>query len=155
MFAKRINRDNLHSTRKPAIIPYIHLSEYARNPMSVAQESSLIADPRDIRRAATIFKVLSHPSRLTIVCKLFGVHGVTQKELIEDLGWPQSTMARHIGQLRDCGLIAAARHGTEIRLELAGEVTKNLMAAMCDWVHPETGDQFTPAYRQTAEVDHR
>jgi hypothetical protein len=32
-------------------------------------------------------------------------------------------------------------------------VTKNLMSAMCDWVHPETGDQFTPAYRQSAEVD--
>ena len=124
--------------------------------MSLSTEDvTLSADPKDVRRAATIFKVLSHPDRLTIICRLFGVHGITQKELIEELGWPQSTMARHIGQLRERGLIEATRHGTEIQLELAGDVTRNLMAAMCNWVHPETGDQFTPAYRQTAEVANR
>jgi ArsR family transcriptional regulator, zinc-responsive transcriptional repressor len=121
--------------------------------MSATQELPIMADPRDLRRAAAIFKVLSHPSRLTIVCKLFGCHAITQKELIEDLGWPQSTMARHIGQLRERGLIEATREGSEIKLELSGDVTKKLMSAMCDWVHPETGDQFTPAYRQTAEAD--
>jgi DNA-binding transcriptional ArsR family regulator len=121
--------------------------------MSFAQEALLISDPKDIRRAASIFKVLSHPDRLIIVCKLFGNKGITQKELIEELGWPQSTMARHIGQLRDRGLIEATRHGTEIHLELAGDVTQNLMSAMCDWVHPETGDQFTPDYRQAAEAE--
>jgi ArsR family transcriptional regulator len=115
----------------------------------------LMADPKDIRRAASIFKVLSHPSRLTIVCKLADHQGITQKELIEDLGWPQSTMARHIGQLRERGLVEAIRHGTEIRLELAGDVTKNLMSAMCDWVHPETGEQFTSEYRAAAEVQSR
>ena len=124
--------------------------------MSLPTEKvTLSADPNDVRRAAGIFKALAHPDRLAIVCKLFGVHGITQKELIEELGWPQSTMARHIGQLRERGLIDARRHGTEIQLELAGDVTKNLMAAMCNWVHPETGEQFTPAYRQTAEVANR
>jgi DNA-binding transcriptional ArsR family regulator len=136
-----------------AIYSYIHLFEYASIEMLLTQEIALTADPKDVRRAATIFKVLSHPSRLTIVCRLFRTHGVTQKELIEELGWPQSTMARHIGQLRDRGLIEATRQGTEIKLELAGEVTKNLMSAMCDWVHPETGDQFTPEYRQSPEVN--
>jgi len=123
--------------------------------MSVAEEMILAADPKDLRRAANIFKVLSHPSRLTIVCRLFGAHGITQKELIEDLGWPQSTMARHIGQLRERGLIEATRQGTEVRLDLAGDVTRNLMTAMCSWVHPETGDQFTSAYRESAEVETR
>jgi len=122
--------------------------------MTLSQDLPVAADARDIKRAAGIFKVLSHPSRLTIVCKLFGTHGVTQKELIEELGWPQSSMARHIGQLRDAGLIEATRRGSEIELELAGEVTQNLMRSMCDWVHPETGDQFTPAYRQLSEVEH-
>jgi len=121
--------------------------------MLLSQKTPLTADPKDLNRAATIFKVLSHPARLTIVCRLFGVDGITQKELIEELGWPQSTMARHIGQLRERGLIEATRQGAEIRLELAGDVTRNLMTAMCDWVHPETGDQFTPAYRHAAEVE--
>ena len=130
----------------------IHLSEYAEKQMFLTHETTMMADPKDIRRAASIFKVLSHPSRLTIVCKLVGNQGMTQKELIEELGWPQSSMARHIGQLRDGGLIEATRQGTEIRLELAGDVTKNLMSAMCDWVHPETGEQFTPGYRMVAEA---
>ena len=121
--------------------------------MSLAKELPLLVDPKDIRRAASIFKVLSHPDRLTIVCRLFKNPGVTQKELIEDLGWPQSTMARHIGQLRDKGLIEATRQGTEIKLELAGDVTQNLMSAMCNWVHPETGEQFTEGYREAAEVE--
>ena len=121
--------------------------------MSVIQDSALMADPKDIRRAASIFKVLSHPSRLTIVCKLAENQGITQKELIEELGWPQSSMARHIGQLRERGLLEATRNGTEIHLELSGEIAKNLMAAMCDWVHPETGEQFTQDNRQAAEVE--
>lgn len=109
-------------------------------------------DQRDVRRAAGIFKVLSHPSRLTIVCHLLNMRNATQKELIDKTGWPQSTMARHIGQLRERGLVEATRDGTEVRLELAGDVTRNLMDAMCDWVHPETGEQFTSSYRQRAEV---
>lgn len=122
--------------------------------MPETNQIALMADPRDIRRAANIFKVLSHPSRLTIVCKLFDNPGITQKALIELLGWPQSSMARHIGQLRERGLIEATRQGTEIQLQLAGDVIRNLMSAMCDWVHPETGDQFTPTYREVAEVKH-
>jgi DNA-binding transcriptional ArsR family regulator len=121
--------------------------------MSFAKELPLIVDPKDVRRAASIFKVLSHPDRLSIVCRLFKCPGTTQKELIEELGWPQSTMARHIGQLRDKGLIEATRQGTEIKLELAGDVTQHLMSAMCSWVHPETGEQFTEEYREAAEVE--
>ena len=121
--------------------------------MTLARELQLMADPKDISRAAGIFKVLSHPSRLTIVCKLFGNRGITQKELVEELGWPQSSVARHIGQLRERGLIEATRQGAEIHLDLAGDVTGNLMAAMCDWVHPETGDRFTPEYRQAGKAE--
>ena len=123
--------------------------------MSLVKELPLLVDPKDIRRAARIFKVLSHPDRLAIVCRLFKNPGVTQKALIEELGWPQSTMARHIGQLRDKGLIDASRQGTEIKLELAGDVTQNLMSAMCSWVHPETGEQFTEEYRESTEVVQR
>ena len=89
------------------------------------EEVTLSADPKDVRRAATIFKVLSHPDRLTIVCRLFGVHGITQKDLIEELGWPQSTMARHIGQLRDRGLIDATRHGTDVVSSSAPVIRKS------------------------------
>lgn len=101
------------------------------------------ADPNDIRRAAGIFKALSHPARLKIACRLFDGRCTTQKELIEEMGWPQSTMARHLSALRDRGLIKATRHGQEVQLELGGTVTKQLLETVCIWVHPETGEQFT------------
>ena len=39
-------------------------------------------DPRDLRRAASIFKVLSHPDRLRLACLLSSGTPTTQKELI-------------------------------------------------------------------------
>ena len=111
--------------------------------------------PHDIRRASRIFKALAHPDRLRLACRLSHADPTTQKALIEEFGWPQSTMARHIGQLRGRGLIEATRHGTEIKLELAGSVTQDLMAAMCNWVHPETGEHFTVGYGKTTEVEVR
>ena len=115
-------------------------------------EAFLATDPADVRRAAGIFKVLSHPSRLAIVCRLLDKRCATQKELIEELGWPQSTVARHVSQLRERGLVKATRQGVEVRLELNGPVTRNLMAAMCEWVHPETGEQFTSGYKKMSRV---
>jgi DNA-binding transcriptional ArsR family regulator len=101
------------------------------------------ADPNDIRRAAGIFKALSHPSRLKIACQLFDGHCTTQKELIRELGWPQSTMARHLSALRDRGLIMATRKGQEVQLELGSAVTRQLLQTVCMWVHPDTGERFS------------
>lgn len=99
-------------------------------------------DPNDLRRASAIFKALSHPSRLRIACELMGGRVCTQKELVDEFGWPQSTMARHLAMLRDIGLIGASRQGQEVTLQLSGPVARDLMTAVCQWVHPETGEAF-------------
>jgi len=104
------------------------------------------SNQQDIRRAAGIFKAMSHPSRLQIVCLLFDGRCTTQKELVDELNWPQSTTARHLSTLRDKGLVRATRHGSEVRLELGSPVTRALMSAVCQWVHPETGEHFTQDY---------
>jgi len=101
---------------------------------------------QDLRRAATIFKVLSHPDRLRIVCQLFDGRPTTQKDLIDDLGWPQSTVSRHLSALRSAGLVKATRHGMEVRLEIGSAVAGRLMSAVCDWVHPETGEHFNAKF---------
>lgn len=98
---------------------------------------------QDIRRAANIFKALSHPDRLRVVCHLFDGRPTTQKELVEHLGWPQSTVARHLSSLRSAGLVKATRRGAEVRLEVGGPVAERLMSAVCEWVHPETGEHFS------------
>jgi len=109
-------------------------------------------DPQDFRRAAGIFKALAHPGRLEVACLLMSERTHTQKQLIEELGWPQSTVARHIGMLRSRGLLTATRHGTEVHLELVKPVTVHLMDAVCDWVHPDTGERFTNRFRDLHEV---
>lgn len=99
-------------------------------------------DPQDIKRAARIFKSLSHPGRLQIACMLGSGRFSTQRDLIGKLGWPQSTVARHVAALRSGGIVTAERRGTEVHLTLVEPVAHDLMDAVCEWVHPETGERF-------------
>jgi predicted transcriptional regulator len=98
---------------------------------------------QDYRRAAGIFKALSHPGRVQVACLLMSGGPTTQKDLIDTLGWPQSTVARHVGALRAHGLIKATRHGTEVHLEMVEPVSHHLMDAVCEWVHPDTGERLS------------
>ncbi len=96
----------------------------------------------DLYRAARIFKTLSHPHRIALACSLANGRSATQKELVDELGWPQSSVARHLGELREHGLVVGTRVGNQVMLALDQTVTPQLLAAVCDWVHPETGEQF-------------
>jgi len=96
----------------------------------------------DVHRATRIFKALSHPHRVRLACALANRRTATQKDLLDEFGWPQSTMARHLAEMRESGLIRAERRGNQVYLGLEGTVTPRLLAAVCQWVHPETGEQF-------------
>jgi DNA-binding transcriptional ArsR family regulator len=111
-----------------------------------------LPDPADLNRAASIFRALAHPHRILLACCLANGRAATQSELLEQLGWPQSSLARHVGVLRERGLLRATRHGNQVLLELDGTVTPKLLAAVCHWVHPETGDRFATALPGTARV---
>lgn len=102
-----------------------------------------MAHESDFRRAANVFKVLSNPGRLQIVCSMMGGKATNQTELIDQLGWPQSTVNRHLTALRDAGLVASHREGTRVHLALEGSVTNNLLHAVCDWLHSETGETMS------------
>ena len=60
----------------------------------------------------------------------------TQHELVEELGWPQSTVARHVGTLRERGLVRGNRQGSEVLLE-ATAMPRYLLDTVCEWMHPE------------------
>jgi len=91
---------------------------------------------QELRNASQVFKALSHPDRLRLTCLLADRDGATQHELVDELGWPQSTVARHLGALRDRGLVVGERHGAEVRLE-ATLMPRVLLETVCDWMHPE------------------
>ncbi|UCE03573.1 MAG: winged helix-turn-helix transcriptional regulator [Candidatus Latescibacterota bacterium] len=94
-------------------------------------------DPEDIDRAARIFKALSHPQRLEIACRLAEGAPATQTQLVQELGWPQSTLARHLQPLRDLGLVVGERHGPEVVLTVKSAVVRTLVQSVCVWLHPE------------------
>lgn len=94
-------------------------------------------DPEDIARAALIFKALSHPGRLEIACRLADMKA-TQKEIVEAMGLPQSSVARLLGPLRDLELIAGERRGQEVDLSVSSPVIGKLVESVCDWLHPES-----------------
>ena len=91
--------------------------------------------PAEMARAVALFKVLSHPDRLRLACALGDGHTTTQKQLVEEFGWPQSTAARHVTALRNAGLVIAERDGAEVLLRMDGHITSNLLQLVCDWVH--------------------
>jgi ArsR family transcriptional regulator len=123
----------------------MRISGYLDKQEKVAM-ASFEPNQQDLRRAANIFKVLSHPDRLRIVCQLFDGRPTTQRDLIDRLEWPQSTVSRHLSALRSAGLVKATRHGTAVRLEIGSPVAGQLMSAVCDWVHPETGEHFNAKF---------
>jgi len=81
----------------------------------------------EMRWAATVFKALGHPERLRIVARLAEGLPLTQHELLAELPWAQSTLARHVALLRQRGLIEATRHGNEVHLRLAGDLVPQLL----------------------------
>lgn len=95
------------------------------------------ASPAEMERAVGLFKVLSHPDRLRLACARGNGRVTTQKELVEEFGWPQSTAARHVAALRSAGLVAAERDGTEVHLRLGNPVALHLLETACDWVHED------------------
>ena len=103
----------------------------------------MVRRPTDMRRAAAIFKALAHPARLEIACRLASEGTKTQKQLIDELGWPQSTMARHLAPLRDVGLVDGERRGTEVLLAVRSPVVRQLVQSACDWLHEQEGRRPT------------
>lgn len=88
---------------------------------------------RELVQAAGVFKALSHPDRLRLACLLATRERATQKELVEELGWPQSTLARHVGALRERGLVVGTREGVEVPLE-ATPLPRLLLEGICEWL---------------------
>jgi ArsR family transcriptional regulator len=110
------------------------------NRITGKRETAMKRDPADIRRAAAVFKALGHPERLRIVCELSEAGVSTQTQLVERLNRPQSTLARHLAQLRGLGLVTGERDGMEVRLALSGRVCQALLDGVCVWIHGDGVD---------------
>ena len=81
------------------------------------------------------FKALADPTRREIL-KLLRKGPRTSGEIAEqfETAWP--TISRHLGVLRDAGLILSERRGQQIVYELNTTVFNDVVEQLLDWVRP-------------------
>jgi len=81
------------------------------------------------------FKALADPTRREIL-KLLRKGPRTSGEIAGqfDTAWP--TVSRHLGVLRDAGLILSERRGQQIIYELNTTVFDDVVEQLLDWVRP-------------------
>lgn len=102
--------------------------------------------------AVDLFKVLAHPDRLRIACALGDGRVTTQKALMQEFGWPQSTAARHLTILRNRGLVASERDGTEVLLRMGEPLALNVMDTVCAWVRGSASGERAASTSGTAPM---
>ena len=84
------------------------------------------------------FRALADETRRAIL-RMLRDGPLTSGEIADrfDSSWP--TISRHLAVLRDAGLVAAERHGQEIRYELNTSVFQDLAQHLLEWTHPSDG----------------
>ncbi len=105
---------------------------------SSSRESADTLQPSASRRAliaeqARIFKALGHPSRLLMVDSLRkGERCVCELQAL--VGDDMSTVSRHLAVLRDAGIVASRKKGTNIYYRLTICCLDTFLECTCDLV---------------------
>ncbi len=71
-----------------------------------------------MEQASAFFKLLAEPVRLRLVALLLDGESRCVCDLVNVLGLPQSTVSRHLSQLRNGGMVLAERQGTWMHYRL-------------------------------------
>lgn len=80
----------------------------------------------NLEREAEILKVLGHPIRLKIVAGLLS-QSCNVKKIWECLGLPQATVSQHLSLLKNKGIIAGRREGTEVYYSVISAEAKEII----------------------------
>ena len=82
-----------------------------------------------------VFRALGDPTRREIL-KLLRSGPRTSGEIAQQFPSAWATISRHLGILRDAGLIIAERNGQHIRYELNTTVLQDVIEYLMDWTRP-------------------
>ncbi|WP_040296916.1 ArsR/SmtB family transcription factor [Alcanivorax hongdengensis] len=93
--------------------------------------------------ATQLCKCLGDDIRLGLICLLHGQQEVCVCDLVAALALPQSTVSRHLGQLRQCQLVVARRQGTWMHYRIN--------PALPDWAHRTLATLVVPA-RESLDI---
>lgn len=81
------------------------------------------------------FRALADPTRRDIVELLRG-GPLTSGEIAQHFPSAWATISRHLGVLRESGLILAERHGQQIVYELNTTVLEDVIQHLMGWIKP-------------------
>lgn len=86
---------------------------------------------KNTEAAANLLKLMAHPSRLMVLCRLANEElSVGQLEKI--VGLSQSALSQHLARLRDEQLIAAERRGQYIYYKIANKNVEKIIQTLDD-----------------------
>ena len=100
--------------------------------MKAARESTAPKSrktPADFRKRADVFKALSNPNRLLIVDALSAGERCVA-DLTELVGLDMSTVSNHLAVLRNVGLLADERRGTQVFYSLKTPCVTNIFCCL-------------------------
>lgn len=75
-------------------------------------------------------KCLGDDLRLSLVCLMDAQREICVCDLVDALDAPQSTISRHLAQLRQCELVVARRQGTWMHYRLNPDLPKWALTAI-------------------------
>ena len=84
------------------------------------------------------FRALADPSRREIL-RLLRDGPKTSGEIAEHFPTAWATVSRHLGALRDAGLILSERNGQQIVYELNTTVFEDVVNHLLEWTRPTKG----------------
>ena len=89
-------------------------------------------------KTAEIFKALSHPIRLKIVCGLIKKNECNVSKMVENLGLSQPLVSQHLTILKNAGVIQGYRDKNQICYKVINdEVRKIIKALECQIITDE------------------
>lgn len=88
---------------------------------------------------ATITKALGHPARIAIIQHLLKANACICGDLVDELPLAQSTISRHLKELKEVGIIQGTIEGTSMNYCINGEKWMEIKAKMAALF-----DQYSP-----------
>lgn len=97
--------------------------------MSENIDADLLSQAEDIERASRSLKAMSHPLRLSILCKL-GDTEYSVQEIVTKVGTSQSNISQHLAILRDKGILTTRKEANKVFYRIGDARTLQLIDMM-------------------------
>ena len=81
------------------------------------------------------FKAFGEPSRLKIL-RILSAKPLTVNEIVDAIDLSQSTVSRHLGVLREAGILSDQRDGQQVIYTLNKDAVEACCTSFCDCLEP-------------------